>query len=414
MASPNSIREFRYKATTDFNTTFLNAANGSWDVGGAVVKLRIVGFDDSGLVREGLPNETMQTRIYGKPAPIPGLRKGSLKVSTYLGGAESDTTACPEATLVSKFMGGIINPSNTRAAVVEAGTMSARNVVLGSANTYVSVGMAALVGVKGDSRGNGEVKIVSSVDAGGITFATVCSGTPAAGDALVFGTTCYLDPTATQEYIDTLSIGHATADQRQTIGGSGTFGISGTGIGELPKLDVELMVADHRYVPANERSALDQVNTGSGNTPPFERGIGMLQIYDDDTTTTRQVFKGGEISFTPGLAVEAHPDLSGVNGVGGWQKMPGAATMEATLLFDEDMPGLVTNFENETSKAVVLQYGHTATKCVAIDMQKCHLTDLPVPKAINNLSGVAVKLEAGDDYSATGELASSAFRIHWF
>jgi len=416
MASPSSIREFRFRVGTTFNTTHANAANAThWGANATdVTKMRLVAFDDTGLVQDGLASEELITRLYGRPAPYPGLRVGSMKFSAYLCGAESNVDDSPEATLLSKMMGGIQAPTNARSAVVGASAeMTSVNAALGSANTYCSAGMGVLVGVKGDGRGAGEVKIVSSVDSEAIQFTSVCSGTPIATDALVFSTTIYLDQTATQNYFDTLAIGHATDDQRQTIGGAGTFGISGTGPGELPKIDVDLTVADHQYAPTGSRSSLAHGTDPDGNDPAHDRAIGMFQLGDTDSTT-RAVYAGGDFAVSPNVTVEGHPDLNGVNGIGGFQAMPGAPTLEATLLMDEDTEGLVSDFEDRTDKSVVLQYGHTATKCAAVEMPLCHLTALPVPATINNLSGVKISLEAQDDYTSDGELQSSPLRIHLF
>ena len=414
--SPSALREFRYKAKgASQSEVFLNAAHANWVPGtDDTVKLRVVAFDDSGLTQEGLPDETLQTRLRGKPAPFAGLRKGSMKFSVHLPGRASNTTP-PQATLIQQFTGAIWTPTNAAGAVVGAGTMSTTNVALASANTYTAVGAAVLVGTRGDARGSGEVKIVSSVDAGGIQFTSACRAAPAAADALVFGTTVYCDETAAMAYIDTLSVGHNGNDQRQTIGAAGTFGISGTGIGEIPKIDVDLMVSDHRWVPTDEQTSFVHATSPDGSDPAYQRGTGMLQIWNTSGDTARAVYSAGEITINPGLVIEEIPDPLGPNGVGGFCRMPGAATAEMTVIHDSaDMPGMVDDFEDQVEKSLLLQFGHEIYLCAAIDMPNVHLTKLPEAGALNGLSGVKIGFEADDNYTAGSELASSPIRFHFF
>jgi hypothetical protein len=416
MGSPASLRDFRFKVGTTFNTSMTNGAdaNGSWNTSATTTKLRIAGFDDTGLVQEGIPDETLQTRLYGRPAPYAGLRKGTLRVSPYLAGAETGLTAHPEAIWLNAMMGGCQLPTNARTATVTDGASSSnQNIALLSASTHAVVGMAVLCGVKGDGRGNGEVKVITGIDASGINIGSETVAAMDTGDTVRFSTTVFLDPDAATRYLDWFAIGAATADQRQGVGCAGTFTISGTAPGELPKIDTDLMVPEWRPVPSNERATISYA-APSGNEPAYDRSIGMLQIQQSDSDPARDLFQGGDYAVDPGLALEEVPDLAGINGVGGYCKTPGAARIEATVLTDEDMTGLYDDFTARTNKVVVLQFGHAAEKCAAFELQKCHLADAPVSATINNQSAVKVVFEADDDYTANGELQSSALRIHMF
>tara|TARA_Y100000310_G_scaffold206450_1_gene206863 strand:+ start:271 stop:1521 length:1251 start_codon:yes stop_codon:yes gene_type:complete len=416
MGSPASLRDFRFKVGGTFNTAFTNAADaaGGWNTSASILKLRIAGFDQTGLVREGLPDETIQTRMYGRPAPYAGLRKGTLRVSPYLAGAESGITAHPEAIWLNAMMGGCQLPTNARSATVTDGASTdIGNIAMISADTHAVVGQAVLCGVKGDGRGNGEVKIITGIDGAGINVTPETTLAMATGDTVVFSTTVYLDQDAAQKYIDFMAIGHATPDQRQGIGCGGTFTISGIAPGELPKVDTDLMVPEHRWVPSSERGTMSQA-APSGNEPAYDRSIGSLQIQQTDSTATRDLFQGGDFALDPGLALEEIPDLGGVNGVGGYCKVPGAARMEATVLAAEDMRGLVDDFQNRTTKAAIMQFGHAAERTAAFEFQKCHLADMPIDATINNQAGVKIVLEADDDYVSGSELQSSAVRVHMF
>jgi hypothetical protein len=229
----------------------------------------------------------------------------------------------------------------------------------------------------------------------------------------VVSDTAYLDEDATQQYVDTLGIGHATADQRQTIGGTGTFTVTGMGPGELPKLEIELLVADHKYVAANERTSLTPGTGPQSGGVPYERGIGLVHVGDhgDSTRTARKC--GSLVFSSAGLTYEEQPEPSGVNGLGGFQHMPGVPTVECTLLYDEDF-GLIADWNSQTAKTVIFQLGHLVSGCFALELPKAYLDALPVPEALNNLSGLKLMMHGTEDYVASNDLRSSAVRIHWF
>jgi hypothetical protein len=88
--------------------------------------------------------------------------------------------------------------------------------------------------------------------------------------------------------------------------------------------------------------------------------------------------------------------------------------MEFTLLYDEDMPGLETDFLNLQGKAVVAQFGHEMGKTFAIELAKAFQRAMPTAKAAGPLSGVFVSLHGTDDYNATSNIRSSAVRYHMF
>lgn len=413
MASPNSIRELRIKVGTTHRTTFENGAASVWNaVDDTATKLRVIAFDDSGLTQEGISDDTMQTRMHAKDASIAGLRKGDLKFTIYAGAAYSNLAVPPELNIVRASMGGLQSATNARSTTVGAGSTTV-NVTVGSASTYVVAGQAALIGVKGDGRGGGEAKPINAVASGSIGLAIACAGAPEEGDAIVFSDTAYLDEDATQQYMDTYAIGHATADHRQTIGGAATYAISGMAPGELPKIEITLMVTDHQYITAaGDKSTLTHATTPRGSDPPYDKGIGLVHVgdYGDSTRTIR---KCGNLTFAPGVAYEEIPAPHGVNGVGGFQHMPGVPTAECTLLMDEDA-GLIADFTSQTAKSLLFQLGHTAAGCCAIEIPKAYIDALPVPDSVGNLKGLKITIHGTEDFVASNDLRSSAVRIHWF
>ncbi len=60
------------------------------------------------------------------------------------------------------------------------------------------------------------------------------------------------------------------------------------------------------------------------------------------------------------------------------------------------------------------QWGHAATKCCAMEMKKCYVTDQPLATALNNLAGVRVKFRADETYTAGNDVTTSAWKLHWF
>jgi len=414
MASPLALREVRVKTGSTFRTEHQNAASSDWNaVDGTATKLRVTVYDDSGLVQEGLEDESLQTRMHAKDAPYEGLRGGTIKLAGYLGGAHANVDWSVGAIIANALLGGCVNPTTARSTVVIAGTITTLNIPYDASLANVVAGQAMLLGTRGDGRGGGEVKPIASVTANAAQLDVAAAVAPNAGDAIVFSTTAYLDEDVAQTYIDGLGIGHATADQRQWIGGAGGLSITGLVPGEAPVMETELMVGDHQYVPTGDRTTLSHAVSPQGNDPATERGLGMFQVSDHDSTT-RTLVKGGDITFESGVAVEAFPNHAGLNGLGGFQRIPGVPKMEFTLLYDEDMLGLRDDFTGQTAKLIIYQTGTSATQTAAIEFPKAYLAAAPVPAALGNVSGVKIAVHGTEDFVASDNLLSSAVRIHWF
>jgi|1_EtaG_2_1085319.scaffolds.fasta_scaffold09729_2 hypothetical protein len=405
------LREFRYRNSTTFQTSFTNAATAYWGVSSAV-KLELTAYDASGLVQEGLPDETLKTRLHEKGAPTVGLSKGELSFSTYLTGAESDLDTGPVVNLLRTVVGGITEATNARGSTVTSGSTTT-NIAITSANTYAVAGQAVLIGTRGDGRGGGEVRPINATGADWATVSFAFTGAPSSGDAVVFSDTVHYDESAAQEYIETLSIGHSTADQRQTIGGAGTFEIGGTAVGERPTVDVTVACSDHKHVAADSRASFTHDDDPASGTPAFNKSIGMFHLGDYGAAA-RTCWKAGEFSFSPGMEIEELPCPCGNNGVGGYEQVMSVPTMEVTLLYDEDMLGLKTDYDNGTEKTAMLQLGTAATKTAAIELTSCFIDNLPEDSVIGNLAGVKISLHGDEDYTDSNELRSSVFKIHHF
>lgn len=408
------LKEFRFRATGTFGVNHLNAAaDGMWNTSLANVhKLQVTALDDSGLEQPGIEDETIQTRKYASPPPIPGLARGTVKVTTYLPGAYANVDPTPEMNMAWAILGGHQGPTNARSTTAGA-AVDTTNIAGTSLNTYAVAGMMVLCGVKGDGRGGGEVKpINSTVDGGHIGLAVATAAAVDTDDPLVFGTAVFPDEDATQQYIDGLIVGHGTANQRQFIGAKGELAFSGLGVGELPKMDTTLTPADWRWCPSDGRASFTQGTAAQGGEPAFNKAIGLVHIGDNGDST-RTAFKCGEFSFNPGHVTDDVPEPSGINGLGAVETMPGAATLEVTVLVDEDA-GLIDDFANQTAKTVIVQLGHTARRCVAFHFPKCYLAARPQPAALGNSAAMKLMFRCDESYVSGDDLQSAAWSIHQF
>lgn len=412
MPSPSSIREVRAIVSTTFKTTMLNAGeDGPWNVSSPEVhKIRPTAVDTSGLTQSGITDETLQTRMHAMPPMIAGLAKGTTKVTCYAGGAYSNTETPPEWNIASACAGGIAVPT-TRSDAATAAVSSTNVGVLGVGALGVRRGMAVLCGVRGDGKGSGEVKPINAVTTDNLELSISTIGPVDSGDNVVFSTTIYPDEDAVQKYVDLLMLGHAEADQIQAIGAAGPFTFSGMSIGELPKIDFDLAAVDWQYQPPGSRASLQYGEPAQGGNPAFDRGVGLLHIGDRNSTD-RTSYKISDFTFDPGLSYEEIPDINGVNGAGGHQHMPGIPRMEFTILSGED-DGLLDDFP-DTEKSAMVQFGHTPTKCIAFEMQKCYVMEKPQRVEINNLTGWRIMLQGNEEYVPGDDLQSAVWRIHIF
>lgn len=420
MANPNKIKEFRYLSGTTFNTDYTAADDAAWAAGTAE-KLMITNLDLSGLVHEGLENPEIESSMMAKGAFIPGLRVGSIKVSTYLGAANSDISANPVATLLSKIMGGIANPSSARTDLADvSGTHTTTRVYASGVESNVVAGQAVKIGTRGDGRGDGRVYPITATGTDYIDLGMACPSAPNDGDALTFSTTVYFDDTTTQQYIDTLSIGHASNDQIQTLGGMGGFSISGLKAGEIPQIEFDLMVADWREVSVGGNAdQLEPTSATQGNRPPVERGLGAFLIADNGSTTVEAVAID-DLTITPNITYEAIPDPNGVNGIGGFAKVPGMVQASFTTVVGEQstetIAGLYNDFDSSspTAKQIMAQFGVSDQRCAAIEIPKYYLDKAPTRADLGQLQGVAIEGHGDVDTTITTALGKSPIRIHYF
>jgi hypothetical protein len=424
MALPKlwAIREIRIidKGST-FPTAFTPASNAAWTT---ATKLRVFDVDFSALDKKSEPDKTVQTRFHGRPAVIPTLTGGveqmALKFKMYFGGGSGTTSPNAIATVLGVVMGGIKSPTKIDD-TAETGTTT--TVIKATAHGQV-VGQASLFGTRGDGNGGGKVGVMEvCTDADNYELFMALPGAPVNLDAIKNGHTVWVDHTD-ESYADLLVIGHyagsGAADDPDILnllgcGATCTFG--GFKPGELPFVEFTFLPADWRNEPYASTRALSLTTVPSGGDPVCDRSIGMLTIADS-TDSVRAEVQGGEIAIDPGMKLAPIIDPNGVNGIGGWVKVPSdnGPTLKVKRYWG-DMPGLFDDFDAGTKKQVCFSLGHVAQNCVAIDMQAALLD--AVPKRAEMESATAIELtfhgESGlatDESTADLRMQDAPMRIH--
>jgi len=420
MPGPSAIRELRYKAGSSITSAFTDLDQAAWAPGTAT-KLRITGFDASGLTYEAAEDATLQDRMYGAPNNIPTLQKGEIKFNTYLGSGSSDTDENPICTLMGAVIGDTESPTTNKTVDLDSsGVHTATRLYSSGVEAYCEPGMAVLVGVRGDGRGDGRVGVIEDTGSDYIDLKFGLPGAPSDGDAIVISHTAYLTDQSTQKFLDFAAIGYNEAsDQLNVIGCQGTFTLSGLAPGELPQCEWIFMARDYRE--ESSQGSVDQLEPTSaalGNRPPVNKGVGCFQ-FNDASGSTMKTFHISDLGIEPNVTYEPVPSPCGANGIATWQRVPGRPGASFNVTLDDSdsdvMPGLHDDFLNGTAKWLVAQFGHTAERCCAIEMQNFYLDAAPTRVDIGSLAGINVTGHADwGTNDVTTELRGSSFKVHWF
>jgi hypothetical protein len=404
-----SRQELRYFASTDLYESYTAADAALWAYTNAI-KVRLVKeVDDSALITEALEDTTIQTRLRGGAAPLPGRNTGSLKFSTYLGAGNSGITVDPTTALLRDIMGNVASPT-AKTATVAAGssTTTVNSTGLGA---KVVPGMGVLIGTRADGYGNGAVRPIQTEATDSVTLGMAAPGIPQADSTITLLQSIYFDEAASNKLFNFLWLSKAAAHQRQATGAVGGFSIEGLKAGEKPTLNFEFNVLDHQWVAESDRSSLTDNAAGTGNDPPAGKALGGLWIGAASGTSCT-AYRAGSISINPNITWEPLEDPNGLNGIGGWLRLNGRPTFELVTPMDANMPGWKTAFEAGTEYKVLFQMGAVAQGVVAFYFRKSVLTADPVVTKLNNESAVKLAFQALDDYDATSEILSSAMVVY--
>lgn len=419
--SDHGLREIRYlDDSTTFPTAFTDADSATWDAG---IKLRVFDLDFTELKYASIPDASMQTQFGGRNAPIPTLDGGQeqmmLKFKMHLPGGSSSTSPGTVATLMGLVMGGIKSPNPITDAAEAASTTTA---IVATAHGQV-VGQASLFGTLADAKADGKVgSILTRTDDDNYVLAMALPGAPVNGDAIKNGHSLWIDPTA--ESYQSFMLPGAYAGSGGTdnsnciniIGCSGTLAFGGFAAAEKPWVEFSFMVGRWRNEPYATTGAFTPAVSPLGDDPAGDRGIGSLTIGDAGTTT-RSTVQAGDIEIDLGMALVPIEDKQGVNGIGGWLKVPSETgpTISCTAYLG-DNPGRRNDFLAGTQKQVMVVLGHVAEETVAFELPLAHYAaDQPEidfnGKSGQRLSLIGTALAAAES-TADLRLAAADFRAH--
>jgi len=411
MASPSSIRELRHLSKSSLSTTFTAANNSAWAADTAD-KLRISGYE-SDLKHILVADPTQRQRITQKGKPFSTKKEGTFGYSFFLAGRTDATTIDENASIVGEILGGVEN-AVTDDAVDTSGTSTTTKLYATGIGAAATVGRAVLIGVKGDGRGDGEVRRVSAAGTDYIDLDMALKDVPIENDVIRFATTLYVDPTLSTDYThDFLAIGHAANDQQQMIGCQASqLALTGGVVGELPSIKASFIASDWQNVPVSELDQLEADQAMLGNDPVSSNFRRVM--FGDKSSTTRNMFCTGDVTIENlGAFFSQYPCQNGNNGIGGWTRIEQDIVASFAMLYDEDA-GIADDLDNNTEKQLMIQYGHAAQACVAIDIQRCALNADPSFVDLEGSSARQISLLALEGDLASTDLGRSPIKIHIF
>lgn len=397
---PASLYELRALWDSTFIKTYTAASDAAWAAGTAH-KLPVTEVDRSKLRHEGIERKTLQQRMYGSSGIVPGLRKTSMQIGMPLGSGTGTTTPPLAATILGMILGGLDSPANATSACAANCTTTT---ITTKAAHGMNKGAAVLI--------NGEVGIIATVpDTTSYTLRMALSAAPAEDAVIANSHTVYLDQSAAVYYFRLLGIGFHAEDQFQALGCCGPVSLEGLGIGQSPSFALDFVVPDWQPVPAAERDQLEPSAAPEGDLESVS-GLGAF-LFGDWSSTTRSAIESDEWKIDPGVRFVEKTDRNGLNGIGGFVRMPGVPSASFKTPVATDY-GLHADFSAETAKQVLWQFGNVAGGTVAISM-KAKLRHGPAPAEINDRAAQLIDLVAVEPTVAStpDNEDSSAIAFHW-
>jgi len=403
MTIDNSMGELRMLSGARV-TTHVAANDSSWDAGTAT-KLRHTAADVSSLVTEMVPDEAIQSDRYKDNPPLKVRDKGTFPFSVPFGGADSSIDVPASALVLSKLLGGIASPTARSATLDSSGVHTTTKFYASGIEAMVVVGQAVLI--------NGEARRVTALGTDSVETDMALSAAPSDGDTATLSTTVYLDETET-DYLSLLHIGDAAENQHNMIScWASELALSGSAVSEMLSIDATMNVDKFRIEPSGTRATLS--TTAAEGNSPAPGGIGGLFLADQ-ASTVRTAFEAGTLALpNMGVSNEAFLSHNGLNGVGAYVKTRPADGLKLTLTIaaQQDMPGLRDDLLAGTAKQLMVMFGDSATRCVAVDMQNGYVNLDPKQADVNGLSGWEVELIASIG-PTTNALTKSPLRYHLF
>jgi hypothetical protein len=415
---PYKIWELRYTdQSSTYPTAFVSGSAAGWS---NATKLRA--FDAKLKLAYGAEKDaTVQTAGEGHPAPIVTDRAGgTLEFSMHLEGGSSTTSPPSVATLLGAALGGLKSCSKiTDTALADCTTGLVKCTSHGKA-----VGEAVLVGVRGDSGGDGKLVYVDTVaNANQYWVRPLLPAAPAVSAALKNGHTVYIDQTV-ERYLSFYLIGSYSGsgatddpDQVNMIGCScAKIAIAGIAQGQSPKVTFTFNLGDWRNEPNATKATISHTAAAAGNNPAGNLALGSLCI-GDASAYTRNAIQGGNVEVDPAIAIERISDPNGANYTGGWVQSPSETGPTCSITrYWGDMPGGYDDFVAGTAKTIVCQWGHVAQGVFAFGLQRAYLSS--VPERVEFSKSMALKMVHHGDMGRNTDRSTDDYKLQdsplWF
>jgi len=421
--APQELR-FRFPGST-YSTTFTAANDASWVSGGGspvTIKARCINgpVDVTGLTHARVPDPSVRTRGRGRGIGIADRDQGSFTVEMFL----NATLASKELlSLLGIAFGGLSEPSTEHYTLDTSGVHTTSKLYASGIEGEGTAGRAALCGVRGDARGNGEVIPIVGNGTDYIELARTTSAAMQDGDVVWISHTVYPDLDATENYLDVLMIGDdaANPDQYNCVGCAITgveFASTNLPDGEMPTVKLTITPGRFRLEPAATKATISHA-APLGADPVGWAGGGFWIAPVYSTAQTRGYLLGGKWECSPDIQRQPLLDPAGYTGIGGWRLQPGVSTWKMTVYGDEGstdpIPTYQTDFADsaDTGYQTMRQFGNAADACFAVAHDKTFLDREPYRTELNGCLAYGFEGHA-EERATTTDLIAGDIKLHFF
>ena len=377
--------------------------------------------DTSGLEDPRVPNVSVRQRLRGRAGGHRTVQRGSFQLSLWLN-CTSSTVGVVK--LLNKVYGALVTPGTVTDALDSSGTHTVQRLYASGIESIAAIGTAIKVGVKGDTRGDGQVRIVTATGTDYVDLSQDLPAAPADADVITYSHTIYPVESAATETLEFLILGEDENDQFNCIGCGVTaveIASLNVGDGELPIITFTIEPGRFRNEPDGSKATLNTTTAATGADPISDEGIALFTLADHGASflgETYTQFCGGKIDVKPNLVHARIPCPTGVNGVGGWRRVAGEAMFSFDALFGEGtedpMETLTADFTANTAKQMLYQVGASDDNCVAIDLQRTYLDKRPTSVDADPFKAVHLEGHADEGATTTNDLTRADHRLHFF
>jgi hypothetical protein len=403
MAGVYSVKEFSYNVESSF-------AEASTTYGTRI----LVDSFSADLQHARIPDQAHRNRMNAGGADHKGPRIGALSFTTNLIGHQGATTGALTQTWLQDLLSDGLGGGSTAGIGRTVGVGSSATVIILNSTTGLEAGMGCRVGSVGDTRGNGQIGVIGTVDSGvQITLKNALDAAPANADQFYAMQVCHHAETGPTNYKRFAIVGTDTGNQLymrgcQLSGLSLTFSYT-----DLCKAALTYGVG---YWTDGTALTIPSGTTAESNYgQPAMGGSLFMQTYG---TTTRQVYTPSEVEVTIGLGLEPIYGGSGTYSdqvIQGWVRTMARAQVRLRVPFDAAWSTWWGQAESAAAHWRHMVYTASASDGRAVGMYFPRVKPtgprpiIPVESAGQNY--LDVFCEAVDDETASTELTKSSWRL---